>query len=737
MLSFGKAKGFRYLNSSNRLSIGVTSGSSGPSTDAKITGIRSDGWSVDSSAPGSNQLLVVDEPGFDGTGTAVTRRISMVTTSRVRIPWAVGQTDTTKYLNTNLESNGFLHATRCALDYYVSKNAVVIGSAITNSSTEVIPKPVAQFIYPSGQLVGNTLSKEWLAVCSGHYWAQAGEEVACVEWSITDGTTTITRKQNVSEISNLGVDQYPVVCYMPTTDIDLSGFANISTITVRAKVYPFVGKYESDYSLSSVLDSTLETGRAFRNLTFYRDSTRIQNYVCVDATNGTAGGVLSTDQGTAEATPFQTFPQAFTALRTARSNGDIYGDVILLKGDVPWANPTFTGTDYSIIAPVYIRPASGSTADNSRITVSANVNIPTILHLWISAGYSRSGNFLFSVKSGGSITWERSSFSAGNSSTPVVGNNNICRIIGMVVSNSNGSLLQPTATAQFPLLRGVVASGLVLDKNCVVGCRLTNCSLTNNGVYTESGGFIGFGHNFAATTRTSLTGLASGNTVQVTGCAIISFVNEYASASGSTSFSPSADDAQEDTNHIVIHNSTFTGARNAGRCNIGYNDTNGKNKVHKWWSVVGTHFPQLNTKHDVFHGINDAQAEAVDWVNGWSIMYAVGFRDNCVSWPDATNNQNGIGSSFGQAFPGKNTYCEAALTTALARDPGFTDYKGTTVNSPEVYVAGAGNGTYTLKSGSPLANQVNGAVVRFDLAGLPRNITQTAIGAYRGFSEAA
>lgn len=63
--------------------------------------------------------------------------------------------------------------------------------------------------------------------------------------------------------------------------------------------------------------------------------------------------------------------------------------------------------------------------------------------------------------------------------------------------------------------------------------------------------------------------------------------------------------------------------------------------------------------------------------------------------------------------------------TGAGNDPLFTSYQGTTIGP----VAGAGNGTYTLQTGSPAKNFLSSSPVPFDLAGNARSGT-VAAGAY-------
>lgn len=90
----------------------------------------------------------------------------------------------------------------------------------------------------------------------------------------------------------------------------------------------------------------------------------------------------------------------------------------------------------------------------------------------------------------------------------------------------------------------------------------------------------------------------------------------------------------------------------------------------------------------------------------------------------ACGSDGSIGTSFAQAYFGLGASF-GVTNTGAGNDPLFTSYQGTTIGP----VAGAGNGTYTLQTGSPAKSLVTSSPVPFDLAGNARSGT-VAAGAY-------
>jgi hypothetical protein len=185
----------------------------------------------------------------------------------------------------------------------------------------------------------------------------------------------------------------------------------------------------------------------------------------------------------------------------------------------------------------------------------------------------------------------------------------------------------------------------------------------------------------------------------------------------------SADAATGNTAHIILHHNTLAGSFAHGRSNLFYNDSPPvSNRTQRLISLVGNLHVQINTKHDVFAGVNDGYADASDRVGGWAYLYGVGCRGEFSQFIDA--NSSGLGGSFAQEYPGLNA--NIGTSNSVRNDPLFTDFRATAIGG----AAGAGGGNYRLLAGSSAAARVAERVLRFDHDGNARTGAQ-ASGAYR------
>lgn len=176
--------------------------------------------------------------------------------------------------------------------------------------------------------------------------------------------------------------------------------------------------------------------------------------------------------------------------------------------------------------------------------------------------------------------------------------------------------------------------------------------------------------------------------------------------------------------HVLFDNNTATGYGSGGRFNLGYNETTGTQRTHKFFRQSNSIIGNMYTKHDVFLGTNgNGSPDPVGaplHVGGWSFLYQVGSRNNWTQFGAPATN--GVGASEGPAYAGLSTTLGTSMT--VRNDPIFMNYQGLTAS------AGVGGGDYRLQAGSPCIGLVAGAneVFSFDLAGIAR--TRGAIGAY-------
>jgi hypothetical protein len=223
----------------------------------------------------------------------------------------------------------------------------------------------------------------------------------------------------------------------------------------------------------------------------------------------------------------------------------------------------------------------------------------------------------------------------------------------------------------------------------VDGLIIYNNSLLN---YAAANGAIGI---FGAT--------AGGNV------GAFAVVQNLIERTGSTSFPSitfSADAANGNVVHGVVHHNTVAGDGIYSRFNWLYDDTPATARFHKLFSAVGNIGPELNTKSDLFMDDGTRQGN-------WAFNFGVGVNGNYT--------EDGVPADFDQDYGG--------IGSVLANgDVLFTDDKAVTASGP---TAGAGGGTYTLQSGSPARDIVTRRVLTYDITGAARPTSGTIdAGAY-------
>lgn len=685
-------------------------GSGGPATDAAVTAIRADGWSVSYTSPptmdpvGAPRYVVLSRPGFTTAGAPTTYSEALLLTTRVRLPFP---------------NQATLDPSRVAMsDFIYSTDSIVGGSSPTNSSTEASPIPICNWAMPDRRVVGNTLPRRFLEVVAFHRNAREGEQVACVEWTITDGTNApIVLRRSVSEVSGHPGDRNAVLVYRPAADVDISTLADQANITVNCKVYPWIG------NASSVDDSATRSAvREFSPRVFRKWVARAAApplaYV---ATVAGSTPTVSTDPAVAAANPYGTPMAALEALRTFTTNQTDGCEIRLMSGTHVWSASVVAGT-YTANAEVVLTRDPNVARASAILSFGSTANVASRCS-WLritDVSLTRTGTFTITGLAAGQIVLENVNFNNGGFSATWISGFSGGSIVGCDVTSSAASLFN-AGTPENRLVRGLSGTGLAnVEGWLVLGCALsgTTCSLVR-GTRTQSGAIIAYNR---ITTGNTALGIAA--TENVSGCAIVQNVVEFTSDTSNPSLRPSGDSATGNTTHFVLHNNTFAGSFLHGRSNVFYNDTAPpSNRVHRLTSCVGNIHVQINTKHDVFAGVNDAYADAAGRVGGWSYLYGVGCRGEFSQFIDAQNG--GLGGSFAQAYPGLNA--SIGTSNSVRNDPLFVSFQATTIAG----VAGAGGGDYRLQTGSPAAARVAAPVLRFDLAGLARAAANDAAGAYR------
>lgn len=651
------------------------------------------------------ETVTLSRQGFDSTGNPTVIIEEVETTKRVRQPWP--------------NHTGPLTADTVALSDFVYSTDTIVGAA--NNSTLASPKPVANWSIVDRRVVGNSV---YLEIVAFHR-----NGIACVEFTATDGTTTVTAKTSEQIVSAIPGDQFAVIVYAAT--LDITTLSDNSNITCNAKVYPRIGSVAS----GSVRDSSASSvAREFSPRVWRKNTSRASSppFAYVSPTGDDATAVISTNAATAAANPFSTLLGAINGLRSGKT-----GSLGTAAGSLDGARIRFLAGTYALTASptsntvnaaVIFEPAPGvDRADVTWEPGASNIAVGYTYAHFLGITIRRVGaNTLFSTANGhftiDNCILNMNGFSGALGSTSTAG---LFIVGGTQLQNfSSGSAVNAGAL-EVRMLRGVTggthASNIATEMFLCLGCNLM-------GMYQASGTRLVSG---TITSFNRLGRVGAGNALlqasgtaeaTISGVAFVQNVVEWTSATASSQLFISADGSAPNTSHVICWHNTFAGFWNHGRANIFYDDTSGDPRTHTLMSMVGNIHVSVNTKHDVFAGANLALPDASTRTGGWSYMYGVGCRNEFIRYNSAAGT--GLGDSFSQAYAGPGSVFGTS-TSGAGIDPLFTTYLGTT----QAAAAGTGGGTYTLQVGSPARNFVSNSPVPFDLTGAARSGT-VAAGAY-------
>lgn len=716
------AEGFDYRHpkrggGGDSLNTGVVT-PAGPVTNPSVASINAEAWSVAYTSPpaefdpvGSPKYVYVSRQGYDSTASAITFTESILVTKRVRIPATLG-----------------FHATRSALSEYVYSTDIVLGGQ-TNNSGETVPTPIVNWAYTDRLVVGNTMPKEWLAITPFHIEAKAGKQVACVVWTITDGTNTVTIKSSTPVIMADPNDQHAVIGYMPATDPDLSSLTDVTDLTVNCKVYPRVG------AAASIADSSTGTvRRLFTSRVFWKNVSAFTTpfYIYIDPVGGVdLTAVVSTTAALAKVSPALTLHGAILRLKTfaGGTTGRIDGNIVrLMSGTHTWSSGVAAGT-YTDHARVWLEgdPAVAVSA----VTMVFGASSYNTRCVWIgyrNMSMSRSGGTV-GIPNGSALTFVQNCPIDNNSATTAffsTGSAAICtEVMGCTFSNlSNGGVF--AGSSNMGLFRGcVIASSaqMTIHQGDVIGCSfekvggavpaLASASVGN------SGGIWAF--NTVMKSSTAIAVQLS-DSADMTGYALVQNVFEHITTVSSVLFRPSGDGEVDNLIHVVMHNNTFAGDDLYGRNNMFYNETSATLRTHKFCSVKGNIIVLEAIKADRFalaNALPNPSLRDGTFAQIYGTAHAGNFHMYCYDFASSVPEYTGLGSVNDPIVFGNSK--------GTKRDPQFTNNQATTAGP----VAGTGGGTYTVAHGSPVTGILPSAVLAYDLAGTARSAASDDAGAYK------
>ena len=670
-----------------------------------FTAIAADGWQATVTSPSDLSLspATVQRAGFDSTGTAATISDTVYLTKRVRQVYPAQASFTTDQVALN--------------DYIYAADTI---TGVTNNSTLVSPKPIATWGMRDRVLVDSSIAWE---IIPFHRDARNGTQVACVRVRATDGTNT-TAWQYATTTALSSSCETPNQPEVYSGTLSLSGLNDDSLITLQGEVYPHFG------TSASVLASNTETEFRFTNRYFYRNAARYAapNIICVASTGNDATGVVSTTEATALATPCLTVGGAIqraAALLGNATKNVLSGLEVRVHDGVSMGTVGFVYVNQDAAAIKVTRTTTSANRAAANITMSAairpysagNNRSPTLTESAIffeDVKITRTADVAFQGEASRLMHTQFRNvdfdFSSTAAAADMMGNSHIS-IFGMTATNFVGGFAQ-TSAGDHRIIRGLTGSfnNTNISGYNIIGCNLSaanirsdnaqrGCLIYNNKLPSPYGG-----GNPAIRVVTASSGQSLYAAVVQNDAPTIT------TGGGDCGIFISADTANGNIAHLVMHHNTTAGDEGYGRWNLAYDDTTGTSRSHTLISCKANLGPQLNTKGDVFKSDGTK-------IGNFAFHHGVGCDANYTEDLDS----GGGGLSFGQAYGG--------LHSLIANgDPLYTTDQATVASGP---TAGTAGGVYTLQAGSPAKNILPAPLLGFTLAGVARGTGTQNAGAYQ------
>ena len=584
--------GFGYGTRAAGRSIGRTNLPDAPDI-APVTAILANGWQATYPGPpeffdpeSAPEVLIVTRPGFDHTGGPTTYADTLTVTTRVRSAYP---------------DQAGLTADTVALCDYIYADDVIAG--VANNSAEDSPKPVAQWLTPHRAVIGNAIggSAYPVEIAAFHRNARSGSQVACVVFTVTDGTTALTSTVTASTVSGRAGDRNAVLAYkLPEVDITS---LNTGLITVNAKVYPHIGVAASVLDSADKSDSTQFSPRYFlKNAALHA----APPLVYVSATGDDTTGVVSTDPATAAASPCLTIGGAIARINAAYSatTGIDGAEIRLGSGSFAMGSVPSGFAVQKVAAITITRDPTVARADaiaaiagtNVRMRFSASFTAP------IATGALRFKDVSFARSGAGVLQGETSEFldvsmeevnydGGGIGSISLFRTN--CSWFGCAMANLTDAAMGSANTGNHAIFRGIDFSSAVgLQALCIVGCDTVDGSLANNTNAGANGVVIAF-NQFKAITGDFINWRHVADTAE--GAAIVQNVFEFCGGSSNYTLGVNHDSGTNDFAHLILHANTFAGYDANGRINLHYDEGTAP-RASKLASVKNNIIVQMNMK---------------------------------------------------------------------------------------------------------------------------------------------
>ncbi len=673
-----------------------------------------------------SNIAQFQELGFDRTAAEVSRTASFLLATRIREEFPDHLT---------------LTPNEMAFNDFAYRTHTIDGA--TNNSTAVSPKPNARWGMLRDQLVGDQIR---VSIEAFHRNAQQQQAIACAQWRahpVGGGTPTDWHIVGTPIQSTTCETPYKVEAF--EDDWDISALPD-GHYYLEGRLLPWAG---DDVSIRSSEDA--DTLRDFERLYFTKNTVRAANppIGAVSVTGDDATGVWSTDPVVARANPFATnvgaelaiYDAAHTAVtggiadgcelwfgagtHTLTATSAVFGKPQISAAFVYRRDPATASRDAVVLShgsPGF-KPNFGVLADRTAKSLAAPLTRSPIIFRDVKMFRAGAGSIGSTSASGGVtvdvliqyhnvINDNNAQISRLHATTTV-----FSWVMGMVVENmaGNTAIFGGTANAGQIGFKGFDCAdmqGAQFDGFSLAGCRLVNPGML--GFAVSADGFL-ISSSACLAVDGAVLSINYASSIICERMVLANFIGECIGTLESQPGLAICGDSGS-TRSLIFHHVTITGARAAGRVNIGYdNQDNSANdeQSHDLMSVVGLYCPQLNIKGAIFRqdaAGDDGNFSAVHGV-GWEAIYS----SFSASAPTSEHPQfAGVNSVLGQS---------SADPTEPLTDL-FDGYAGTNVSGGSV-VAGAGQGTYTVKAGSPLLGKVTRSPVRrYDIAGIVRTGAQ-------------
>lgn len=694
------------------------------------------GFGTNNSLTGDEAVrLAVVVPGFDSTGASNISHRTIYGTRQLRRAYPFS--NSTSNLN-DVTIDGSNVKIRVALSDYIfaadlsatitvkanwySNNAAAT-FPVTNSSAMAYPKVIGKWTTVPYQWVTTGYKVGFVA---SHISAGDGKPVACVKF-ITDDASghSITNTVSQCNIDRSSGDFSPVVEYW--TNINTSALTTLDIITNNALVFP---RYGTNYLWTGDGRFNDRQPYYFPHLHKLDKARGYGRTYALVSTNGTTGGVASTNEATFFSSPPAAFASISQAARAiADTNNALFGHndcgggvIVLTNGDYSFvgtaASPPTTGT------PVWLTITNWPGQSPRIVNGTGNGDIQDRIQI---CGIRIEANEAFTFSAISNLWFDRCIFNVTNSTADMIDGTGLHYLTGNTISNlDQGIRQQGSQNTTFALVRGNYVEGNCVQWQpyCLLGnVRYGRTNLLSGFVNTALTGlpqsaqeiFVAF-NKFYQINHNGAGAMTFYQTTHLTNGAVFAqnLMESVSTNAADTDICFHCDGSTVGITNFMRHGNTLV-----GKVNSFYNDSGSAAAYGTLCSDRNNIWTDDNTKHDTFTTANAAR------IGNWWLLYGVSCSDN-YQLECATSHSPG---EFLREFAGLRAYQpvwtnsngyygQPVGNAGFANSfpyPKFVDdqsYSGTGDTS-----AGAGN--YRLQSPAPSASNPAPAdwIWPFDLDG--------------------